>query len=108
LLCQPKLTKYMFGTRTSGVVFALLVLQTEKIEEVMNELLSTPNTRAWRKWKTIILDCIKHRVDFDFEASNWDDGTWSDTEKSILIDLFQDTHDALQAFGRYLAESRQT
>ncbi|KAI6011630.1 hypothetical protein EDC04DRAFT_2580355 [Pisolithus marmoratus] len=105
---EPKLTKYMFGTRTSGMVFALLLLQTEKIEEVMNELLPTPNTKAWRKGKTIILDRIRRRADFDIDTSEWDDGTWSDAEKEMLNSLFKDVHHAHQAFKRYLAESGST
>lgn len=104
-LCQRKLTKYMFGTRTSGVVFALLLLQTEKAEKVMNELLPTPNTKAWRRWKTIILDRIRWRGDFDFDTSEWDDGTWSKTEKAMLVGLFQDARDGYQVFESYLAES---
>ncbi|KAI6040422.1 hypothetical protein EDC04DRAFT_2567140 [Pisolithus marmoratus] len=103
LLSQRNLKKYMFGTRTSGVVFALLLLQTEKAEEVMNELLPTPNTKAWKKWKAVVLDCIRGRGDFG--SPDWNDGTWSDTEKVMLIDLFQDARDAHQVFERYLAES---
>ncbi|KAI6146126.1 hypothetical protein BKA82DRAFT_2234789 [Pisolithus tinctorius] len=90
---------------TSGVVFALLLLQTEKAEKVMNELLPTPNTKAWRRWKTIILDRIRWRGDFDFDTSEWDDGTWSKTEKAMLVGLFQDARDAYQVFESYLAES---
>ncbi|KAI6040704.1 hypothetical protein EDC04DRAFT_2675436 [Pisolithus marmoratus] len=48
-LYRLELTKYMFGTRTSGVVFTLLLLQTEKVAEVMNELLPTPHSRVWKK-----------------------------------------------------------
>ncbi|KAI6033867.1 hypothetical protein PISMIDRAFT_682070 [Pisolithus microcarpus 441] len=61
-----KLRKYMFSTRTSGVVFTLLHSRTEKAEvteKVMNELLPTPNTRAWKKWKDIILRRIRDRED---------------------------------------------
>ncbi|KAI6027164.1 hypothetical protein EDC04DRAFT_2573138, partial [Pisolithus marmoratus] len=99
---QPKLTKYMFGTRDSAVVFALLLLQSEKTdaEVFMNELLSTPNTRAWRKWKAEILHRIRHRREFDFDASNWDDGTWSDTDKALLTDLFQGARDAYAAYAK--------
>ncbi|KIO03139.1 hypothetical protein M404DRAFT_635279 [Pisolithus tinctorius Marx 270] len=102
---QPKHTKYMFGTRTSGVVFALLLLQTEKVEQVMNELLPTLNSKAWRKWKTTLLDRIKCRGHFDFDPSDWDDGTCTDREKEALIRLFEDGRDAYRTFERYLAES---
>ncbi|KAI6011655.1 hypothetical protein EDC04DRAFT_2580356 [Pisolithus marmoratus] len=98
LLYRPKLTKYMFGTRTSAVVFALLLSQTEKAEEVMSELLPTPNTRAWKKWKAVVLDWIKRREDFDCDGSGWNDGTWPDTDEALLIDPFQDCRDASQVF----------
>ncbi|KAI6095608.1 hypothetical protein EDD16DRAFT_1444032, partial [Pisolithus croceorrhizus] len=88
------LRKYKFSTRTGGVVFALLLLRTGKAEEVINELLPTPTTRTWGKWKTIVLDHIKHGRGFDFGTSDWDDGTWTNKEKEMLVGLFQDAHDA--------------
>ncbi|KAI6035620.1 hypothetical protein F5J12DRAFT_794704 [Pisolithus orientalis] len=96
-LRQPKLTKYTFGSRGSGVVFALLLLRTEKAEGVLHELLPVPNSKEWRKWKTVILDRIRRRGDFDFDSSEWDDGTWTDTEKEDLIGLFQDARDAYRS-----------
>lgn len=53
-----KFRKYKFSTRTPGVMFALLLLRTEKAAEVMNELLPIPNTRARKKWETIVLGRI--------------------------------------------------
>ncbi|KAI6004269.1 hypothetical protein EDD15DRAFT_2155752 [Pisolithus albus] len=105
LLYRLKLRKYVFKTRTSGVVFALLLSRTEKAEEVMNELLPIPNARAWKKWKTIILDRIGHREDIDMGATDWDDGTWTDREREFLVGLFQDARDAYEAFQKYLGES---
>ncbi|KAI6046519.1 hypothetical protein EDC04DRAFT_2628069 [Pisolithus marmoratus] len=93
-LCRLKLTKYMFGTRASGVVFTLLLLQTEKVVEVMDELLPTPNSRVWKEWKTIVLDRIRRMEDFDIGTSDWDDGTWTDKEKEMLTSLFQDARNA--------------
>ncbi|KAI6012290.1 hypothetical protein PISMIDRAFT_12756 [Pisolithus microcarpus 441] len=105
LIYRLKLRKYMFSTRTSGVVFALLLSRTEKAEEVMNELLPIPNTRAWKKWKTIILDRIGHREDIDIGATDWDDGTWTDREREFLVGLFQDARNAYEVFQKYLGES---
>ncbi|KAI5997075.1 hypothetical protein EDD15DRAFT_392471 [Pisolithus albus] len=93
-----KLSKYMFSTRAGGVVFALFLLQNEKVAEVMDELLPTPNSRAWKMWKTIVLDITKRRGDFDSVISEWDDGTWTDTEKKMLESLFEDARDAHRAF----------
>ncbi|KAI6040427.1 hypothetical protein EDC04DRAFT_1510784 [Pisolithus marmoratus] len=107
-LSNMKLKNHVFSTRAGGVVFTLLLLRTEKTEEVMNELLSTPNTKAWRKWKTTIVDRIRCQGSFDFNTSDWDDGTWSDTEKGLLIDLFRDAREAHEEFRRYLTESGST
>ncbi|KAI6013511.1 hypothetical protein EDC04DRAFT_704285 [Pisolithus marmoratus] len=106
-ICLSK-RNYVFDTRTGGVVFTLLLLQTGKTEEVMNELLPKLNTKAWKKWKTTIVDRIRCQGSFDFDISDWDDGTWSDTEKGLLIDLFKDAREAHEKFKRYLAESGST
>ncbi|KAI5991873.1 hypothetical protein EDD15DRAFT_1063019 [Pisolithus albus] len=100
-----KLKKYTFSTQAGGVVFALFLLQNEKVAEVMDELLPTPNSRAWKKWKTIVLDITKRRGDFDSVTSEWDDGTWTDTERTVLESLFQDARDAHGAFKKHLAVS---
>ncbi|KIK20673.1 hypothetical protein PISMIDRAFT_575050 [Pisolithus microcarpus 441] len=97
--------KYMFSTRTSAAVFALLLSRTEKAEEVMNELLPTPNTRAWKKWKDIILCRIRDREDLVIGTTDWDDGTWTDREREILVGLFQDARNAYEVFQKYLGES---
>ncbi|KAI6030363.1 hypothetical protein EDC04DRAFT_2605316 [Pisolithus marmoratus] len=39
VLREPRLTKYVLGTRTSMVVFVLLILQPEEPNEIMNSLL---------------------------------------------------------------------
>ncbi|KAI5997078.1 hypothetical protein EDD15DRAFT_2140415, partial [Pisolithus albus] len=96
------LRKYMFSTRAGGVVFALFLLQDEKAAKVMDELLPSPNNRAWKKWKTTVLDITKRRGDFDSVIFEWDDGTWTDREKRTLISLFQDALDAHGAFKKHL------
>ncbi|KAI5997082.1 hypothetical protein EDD15DRAFT_2139246, partial [Pisolithus albus] len=94
------LRKYTFSTRAGGVVFALFLLHNEKAAKVMDELLPTPNSRAWKKWKTIVLNITQRRGDFDSVISEWDDGTWTDTEKKMLESLFQDARDAHRTFKR--------
>ncbi|KAI5991874.1 hypothetical protein EDD15DRAFT_2273988 [Pisolithus albus] len=100
-----ELRKYTFSTRAGGVVFALFLLQDEKAAKVMDELLPSPNNRAWKKWKTTVLDITKRRGDFDSVIFEWDDGTWTDREKRTLISLFQDALDAHGAFKKHLMVS---
>ncbi|KAI6004262.1 hypothetical protein EDD15DRAFT_2568748 [Pisolithus albus] len=103
-----KLRKYMFRSRTSGVVFTLLLSRTEKadvIENVMNELLPTPNTRAWKKWKDITLRRIRDREDLVNGTTDWDDGTWTNGEREMLVREFQYARDAYEVFQKYLGES---
>ncbi|KAG8219033.1 hypothetical protein J3R82DRAFT_4789 [Butyriboletus roseoflavus] len=53
VLENPTLTKYTLGTRTTAVVFILLVLQLRDPTGLLNELL--PNdTKVWRQWKATI------------------------------------------------------
>ncbi|KAI6004265.1 hypothetical protein EDD15DRAFT_2223465 [Pisolithus albus] len=71
----------------------------------MNELLPTPNTRAWKKWKDIILHRITDREDLVIGTAVWDDGTWTDREREMLAREFQYAHDAYEVFQKYLGES---
>lgn len=100
-----ELGKYTFSTRAGGVVFALFLLQNEKAAKIMDELLPSPNSRAWKKWKTTVLDITKRRGDFDSVISEWDDGTWTDMEKRTLLSLFQDAREAHGAFKKHLTVS---
>ncbi|KIK20667.1 hypothetical protein PISMIDRAFT_682062, partial [Pisolithus microcarpus 441] len=100
-----KLRKYLFSTRVTGVVFVLLLLRSEKAAEVMNELLPIPSTRAWKKWKTIVLDRISHGGNLNIDTTLWDDGTWTDREREMLVGLFRNARDAYGVFERHIAES---
>ncbi|KAI6151667.1 heterokaryon incompatibility protein-domain-containing protein [Pisolithus tinctorius] len=104
-LGRPKLTKYTFGSREPAVVLALLLSGTEKADEVMNELSLTQDSKAWKKWKTIVLAHIKNGGRFNVESSDWDDGTWTGTEKENLNRLFQDARKAYQVFEEHFKES---
>ncbi|KAI6105338.1 hypothetical protein F5141DRAFT_974980, partial [Pisolithus sp. B1] len=105
VLYRLELRKYTFSTRITGIVFALLLLRTEKAAEVMNDLLPITDTKAWRRWKTIVLDRIRRGGDFNIDTTDWDDGTWTDREREMLVGLFQNAHDAYRVFERHLAES---
>ncbi|KAI6152514.1 hypothetical protein BKA82DRAFT_4111821 [Pisolithus tinctorius] len=100
VLRNPQLTKYELGTRTSMVVFVLLVLQAEEADKIMNSLL--PNdTKAWRKWKDAITSRIKSAKDFHFDQADWDDDSFTDGDRRLLRTLFQDAQDAYAGFKRY-------
>ncbi|KIO12327.1 hypothetical protein M404DRAFT_124024 [Pisolithus tinctorius Marx 270] len=100
VLRNPQLTKYELGTRTSMVVFVLLILQAEEADKIMNSLL--PNdTKAWRKWKGAIISRIQSAKDFDFDPADWDDENFTDGDRKLLNALFQDARDAYEGFKMY-------
>lgn len=100
VLRRPQLTKYVLGTRTSTVVFVLLMLQPEDPKKMINSLL--PNdTRAWRKWKDAIVSHIKDAKGFEFDRSDWDDASFTEGDRQLLSVLFQDAQDAYAGFRKH-------
>ncbi|KAI6042790.1 hypothetical protein EDC04DRAFT_2563606 [Pisolithus marmoratus] len=100
VLREPRLTKYVLGTRTSMVVFVLLILQPEEPDKIMNSLL--PNdTKAWRKWKDAVISRIQSAKGFDFDQADWDDDNFTDGDGQLLRTLFQDARDAYDGFTKY-------
>ncbi|KAI6045838.1 hypothetical protein EDC04DRAFT_3024688 [Pisolithus marmoratus] len=100
VLQEPQLTKYVLGTRTSMVVFVLLILQPEKPDKIMNSLL--PNdTKAWGKWKDAVISRIQTAKGFDFDQADWDDDSFTDRDRKLLSTLFQDARDAYDGFKKY-------
>ena len=107
VLYKPDMHKFELGTRTTMVVFVLLVLATPDghgaptVEEgplrsMLNDLL--PNdTDVWRTWKENILsDILNHfrhngSLEFDYKAEA---GT-------LLDDLYQDAQAAAAAYEKY-------
>ncbi|KAI6097545.1 hypothetical protein EDD16DRAFT_1072961 [Pisolithus croceorrhizus] len=100
VLRRPQLTKYVLGTRTSMVVFVLLILKPEEPGKIMNSLL--PNdTKAWRKWKDAIVSRIKSAKGFEFDQADWDDDSFTDGDRKLLTVLFHDAQDAYVGFKKY-------
>ncbi|KAF9232787.1 hypothetical protein BU15DRAFT_80831 [Melanogaster broomeanus] len=100
VLQTPKLTKYILGTRTSMVVFVLLVLQPEDPSRILDELL--PNdTKVWTKWKSTITDLLRNKETFDFGVTDWDLHGFTIQEKTLLETLFKDAQSAYDGFMRY-------
>ncbi|KAI6045830.1 hypothetical protein EDC04DRAFT_2888408 [Pisolithus marmoratus] len=97
VLQVPRLTKYVLGTRASMVVFVLLILKPEEPDKIMNSLL--PNdTKAWRKWKNVIISRIKNAQALNFDQSSWNDGSFIAKDRELLKTLFEDAQDAYQGF----------
>ncbi|KAI9569301.1 hypothetical protein HD554DRAFT_2171446 [Boletus coccyginus] len=103
VLENPTLTKYTLGTRTTAVVFILLVLQLQDPTGLLNELL--PNdTKVWREWKTTILAQLRHSNDqpFQFGGRVGDLGGFTQQEKDLLGMLYEDAKAAYDGYKDYL------
>ncbi|KAI0807063.1 hypothetical protein C8Q74DRAFT_31675 [Fomes fomentarius] len=112
ILEKPLMRKYKLGTRTTMVVFVLLVLSQSKgveldtLRDIMNELL--PNdTLVWREWKKTVLQGVKRIAASDDEfdgmfISTSDQGSnFSEKERNLLSSLYTDAHAAYVAFMAY-------
>ena len=100
VLAKPVLTKHILGTRTTMVVFILLVLQIEEPSKILNELL--PNdTKVWKQWKRTIVSRLVSREKLERANSDWElDGFTSD-EKSLLETLYGDAQAAYTGYVQY-------
>ena len=103
VLEYPRLTKYTLGTRTSAVVFTLLILQPQDPRGLLNELL--PNdTKVWKQWKETILEQLRHRNDQSFHVGDkvgYLDG-FTQQEKDLLAMLYEDAQAAYDGYKDYL------
>jgi hypothetical protein len=103
VLESPTLTKYTLGTRTTAVVFVLLVLQLPDPTGLLNELL--PNdTKVWKQWKTTILERLRQPNDQSFQrGSNVGDlDGFTQQEKDLLGLLYEDARAAYNGYRDYL------
>ena len=99
VLENPTLTKYTLGTRTTAVVFMLLVLQLQNPTALLNELL--PNdTKVWKQWKATILEELRHPNNQSFlsdtKVGHLDGFT---QQEQVLLELLYD--DARSAYNGY-------
>ncbi|KAG9317849.1 hypothetical protein JVU11DRAFT_2075 [Chiua virens] len=100
---NPMLTKYTLGTRTTAVVFILLVLGLQDPTGLLDELL--PNdTKVWRQWKAMILEQLRHRKDEyrQFGAQGGDLNGFTEQEKNLLNTLLEDARAAYNGYCDYL------
>ncbi|KIK73783.1 hypothetical protein PAXRUDRAFT_177486, partial [Paxillus rubicundulus Ve08.2h10] len=102
VLGEPKVTKYYFGTRTSMVVFVLLVLQPEEPSKILNELL--PNdTKVWRKFKSTIVERLLDKEKLHFEVTDADIDEFTHNERTLLETLYGDAQSAYEGYIQYCA-----
>jgi hypothetical protein len=102
VLEKPVLTKYHLSTRTSTVVFVLLVLQPEAPTKMLNELL--PNdTAVWRQWKETIVRRLLNMEKLEFVDTDWELDGLSLQERSLLKVLYGDAQAAYGGYVQYAA-----
>ena len=103
VLENPALTKYTLGTRTTAVVFILLVLQLQDPTGLLNELL--PNdTKVWRQWKATISERLRqpHGRCFLSESKVGDLDGFTQQERVLLELLYDDARAAYNGYRDYL------
>lgn len=99
VLRKPRMTKYLFWSRTSMLVFVLLVLTPENPKKTINALL--PNeSKVWCIFKTAIASQLVDGKPLDLHMSDYNDGTLSEPETTLLEALFRDTELAYQVFAK--------
>jgi len=103
VLENPTLTKYTLGTRTTAVVFILLVLQLQDPTKLLDELL--PNdTKVWKQWKTVISEQLHNCRDNAFlsESKLGDVDGFTQQEQGLLNLLYDDARAAYKGYKDYL------
>ena len=101
VLQNPTLTKYTLGTRTTAVVFMLLVLQLSDPKALLNELL--PNdTKVWKQWKMTIVEWLHNPNEQSFGGKAGDLNAFAQQERDLLGLLFEDARSAYNGYKDYL------
>ncbi|KIO02662.1 hypothetical protein M404DRAFT_91990, partial [Pisolithus tinctorius Marx 270] len=97
VLQQPKLHKYILGTRTSMAVFVLLACGSQKVEQLMDDLLPN-NTKVWMQWKASVINRLREGGNLVFQPSDWADPSLSGEERALLETLYKDAQSAYKGF----------
>jgi hypothetical protein len=99
ILPDMQLTKYRLGTRTTMVVFVLLVLRCSNPEKLLNNLL--PNdTNTWNIWKRVVLEKVKGNKPLSFDEGDYE-GVDAH-ERQLLENLYKDAEAAYNGFLDYV------
>ncbi|KAF8546685.1 hypothetical protein OG21DRAFT_1517996 [Imleria badia] len=101
------LTKYTLGTRTTAVVFMLLVLRPKDATVLLNKLL--PNdTKVWKQWKATILERLRQshvesqsHIESSSESEIGGLHGFTQTEQRLLHNLHEDTRAAYDGYRDY-------
>ena len=100
VLKNPVLTRYCLGTRTTMVVFILLVLQPEEPTKILNELL--PNdTKVWKQWKEMVVQRLLNKERLEFVDADWELDAFSLQDRSLLEVLYGDAQAAYDGYIQY-------
>ena len=100
VLKNPVLTRYCLGTRTTMVVFILLVLQPEEPTKILNELL--PNdTKVWKQWKETVVRRLLNKERLEFVDADWELDAFSLQDRSLLEVLYGDAQAAYDGYVQY-------
>ena len=100
VLKKPRLTKYTLGTRTAAVVFALLVLQPQDLEGLLDKLLPD-DTKVWKQGTEMILERLRHHDDQSFYSSEKDLDEFTQEEKDLLVSCCEDAQATYMAYKKH-------
>jgi len=99
ILPDMTLTKYKLGTRTTMVVFVLLVLRSRNPEKLLNNLL--PNdTNTWNIWKRVVLEKMGANQPLSFDEGDYE-GVDA-VERPLLENLYKDAKAAYDGFQEFV------
>ncbi|KAI0781255.1 hypothetical protein BD413DRAFT_608412 [Trametes elegans] len=107
VLQSPRMRKFQFGTRTSMVVFVLLVLSPAEpatLRKTLDDML--PNeTRVWSIWKDVIIQNVCDCGDDEKSCSgpsfgNVDGFDLRESDRKLLQVLFTDAESAFNVYHR--------
>ncbi|KAF8432931.1 hypothetical protein L210DRAFT_3507237 [Boletus edulis BED1] len=95
VLAGSTLIKYTLGTRTTAVMFMLLVLRPQDPTKLLNELLSN-DTNVWKHWKGTILERLRQPSvqAFQFGGKAGDLNGLTQEEKDLSKLLYEDAQAA--------------
>ncbi|KAG9310363.1 hypothetical protein JVU11DRAFT_9496 [Chiua virens] len=97
ILMGPSLTRYIFTTRTSAIVFALCVLSPGDPSKIFEEYL--PNdSRVWKTWKENITLRFRENRELYFDETDWNLPGYTGSEKRFLRMLYDDAQVAYDGF----------
>ena len=99
ILPDMEMTKYKLGTRTTMVVFVLLMLRPSNPEKLLNTLLAN-DTNTWNIWKRVVLEKVNGKRELSFEEEDF--AGVEDDERPLLENLYKDAHAAYKGYHQFV------